>query len=166
MDAAERRRKKRREEKRRMEQERQLPPKRVSKIAKVPAPGLPPPVTAKPYTVNVKAVRRMGVDLRGLNEAIADVMADSSKRLSDMLQSVEHSPLPEPLDLKRVQPAIIPQDDFRPSSIQNKNMADAFNEPERVKSDPPREKNTCKDRPKNNRSKIGGGGKKRFIPWC
>lgn len=99
------------------------------------------------------------------SRALQDVNDLSSKRLSDMLQPLEHSEIKLP---NHVRPAIpvIPQGDPVAPDRSKQKMADAFNEPERVKSDTPRENNKCKDRPKSNRSKIGGAGKKRFIPWC
>lgn len=106
----------------------------------------------------------MGIDA-GLKAALDEFGAKAKARLREATsRPLEHL---DPSPLAQVEPKKIPTPKAAPSKAQPKTaQAQAFaQKPEPAKS-PPARVNKCKARPKSNRSKVGGGSKKRFIPWC
>jgi len=103
-------------------------------------------------------------DMTGLRSALSEVDNVSRARLADIIaKPAEHQPIVQ--HHRKVETPPIQPQGVNPS---RSNMANAFQKPDERKSEAPhlREKITCKPRPKLNRRKTGGGGKRRYIPWC
>lgn len=171
MDGSDKRRKRKRAERREAERKRiyERIPEKKRKLLTGPKPARPrhlPERPEKPPYRLLKTARKIEV-FEGLVNALDDVARSSSERLSDMLGAIEHPDLPI-VEAVRSPLPIKPVEDISDTQIKSRALADEFAKPDEKRSDiKPRDRQTCKERPKDNRRKGGGsGGKKRFIPWC
>lgn len=166
MDAGDRKRKRERKLKREARELKKLEARseKLSRRASRPQHELwrEPPKAKAPYRVNKPVARKMGLDLSGLNDAVSAFSAKGRDRMREAIANpLEHlEPAAVPL---RSEPPKTPEP-ARP--VDRQNQAREFAKKPDERKSPEVRDNKCKSRPKNNRSKIGGGGKKRFIPWC
>lgn len=120
----------------------------------------------------ITRLERPALDLSPVRDAISASSARSKARLSAAMAELPTSVFSEVVEPARFKTAPKPVEALGANRHKNKlhEQHKAFNEPAKQSDNnslkKPREYG-CKDRPKHNRPKKGGGsGSRGFIPWC